>query len=138
MRFADEIVSAFASTGRLSALKLRDVAEPQVFDNAYAELDGGAIRIRVLRERGQVFGRIGPAETPEWYDLDLALDAVGAGDAARQWNASGQTSLPQLARLIENHLDDFVAAFRANVYDQFRLRVRDAGRNPVFRPFARP
>lgn len=138
MIFANEVQSAFSALEPQFAFELRDVGAADSFGDAHAELHGDLLKVRVVRDRGQLFGSIGPRGSRDWFDLDLALCAVGAADTARQMIGGGQKSLAQLVQAVETHAQEFVAAFQQDNYAAFRQRVAEFSRDREFRPFAKP
>lgn len=53
------------------------------FDNANVVLQAPALRLRVVRERGQVFLDIGPHSEPgTWFDSAVVMDYLGLSSSA--------------------------------------------------------
>lgn len=77
---------------RLTPLNYRVVEheEGQSFDNALVVVDSPAFRMRVIRERGQLFVDFGSlAEPSSWYDSSVVMGALGlrGGDGWHSTNA---------------------------------------------------
>jgi len=53
------------------------------FDNASVVLQAPALRLRVVRERSQVFIDVGPASEPgTWFDSAVVIDYLGLSSKA--------------------------------------------------------
>ncbi len=129
--FADEVRSAFAGHfERGGKLVASDTSE--YFGDAFAEILVEKLRIRLVRERGQFFVDLANAKAEEWFDLNLLLRLVGSSED-QQLIASGRASLPQLARIVEKHLDTFrrvldepvYAATSEQLHELKRVRTRE-------------
>ena len=79
--------------------------ESDSFDNAVVELTSEPLKIRFIRERGQVFLDVAStAPAAEWYDLDLVTRALGRPRDDAYALPASRDSIQQLANgLISNH-----------------------------------
>ena len=69
----------------VSSLHLRivDHSESDSLDNATVTLQAGNVRVRILRERSQVFLDLGSASAPHtWFDSAVVMDHLGLSDDA--------------------------------------------------------
>lgn len=84
--------------------------------DAVVDFESATLRVRVLRDRGQVFLDVAPTEghaaggTPTWFDLPILLEFLGAGDAATALLAGGQRDVRVVARLLQAHYDGIAGA----------------------------
>ena len=64
-------------------LKVIDHSESTSFDNASVTLEGGDLRVRIVRERSQVFVDLGPVWDPQTsFDSAVVMDYLGLSDDA--------------------------------------------------------
>jgi hypothetical protein len=85
----------------------------QSFDNAELEYRSAAMRVRVLRERGQVFVDLGPAlgVPAYWFDLPVVLCYLGERGEADRLVAGGQRDVAAVAELLRRHYDRIAPLF---------------------------
>ena len=77
------------------------------FGDALADFESPTLRVRVLRDRGQIFIDVAPAQDPpSWFDLPLLLTFLGEPDAAASLLAGGQSDMREVAALLRAHYDD--------------------------------
>jgi hypothetical protein len=115
--FVTEVENAFARLRSSASFEVISHETSQSFDNAHVELHGGTLRVRFIRERGQVFADIGPAShLGQWHQLDHLLRFLNRTEAAEAWLATGQTSVAGLAGLVEEHLAEILPAFEPAAY----------------------
>lgn len=81
----------------------------EAFGNAAVVLSGRHLRIRVVRDRDQMFADAASCGSPEaWYPLQMVLRAVGVASAMPE----GLLTPSEAAKLVEDHfteLDDGLA-----------------------------
>ena len=102
---------------------VRSDHEPDHFGNAVAELLSPSLRVRVTRDRGQIFVDLAPAFNGEWFDVDTVLCLVHADDEAQALIRGGQDSVGQVAAAIHRYFSEIVAAFGHENYDSSARRM---------------
>jgi hypothetical protein len=69
-----ELIPALAPRG----FDVVESATAESFDNAYVVLQAPELRIRIVRERSQVFADFGPTSEPNtWFDSAVIIDHLG-------------------------------------------------------------
>jgi hypothetical protein len=82
------------------------------FDNAVVELHAPALRLRVVRERSQVFVDIGPASEPgTWVDSDLVLEHLGLMSSTSHRSREASPVLRGIAALVVSNLAELSMLF---------------------------
>ena len=82
------------------------------FDNANVVLEGAALRLRVVRERGQVFLVIGPRSEPgTWFDSALLMDYLGLSSSASFSYDDARQTLRGAGAFVTAMSDELIAAF---------------------------
>lgn len=94
--------------GNLVVLEARH--SPQAFGDALVTVAGRNVLVRIVRDRGQVFGQVADRRIPaRFYPLRRALRAVGSDLSREELSAS----VRDVAALITQHLRDLEDAFAA-------------------------
>jgi hypothetical protein len=102
----------------VSCLNLRviDHSESGSFDNASVTLEGGDLRLRILRERSQVFVDLGPAWDPQSsFDSAVFMDCLGLSDDAGFHDRDAGAVMRGLGSFLRSFADELRNKFsRAN------------------------
>src|SRR4051812_3178043 len=88
---------------RLAPLGFRVVEheEGQAFDNALVILEGPELRLRVIRERGQLFVEFGsPAEPAVWFNSSVVMGLLSIGSKDGWHSTDADAVLSELAQFI--------------------------------------
>jgi len=76
--FADQVASTLERSPNDLGFKIITDRASDAFGDALAVAQSGDVRIRVVRDRGQVFVDIGSAAEPDvWFDSAVVMDALG-------------------------------------------------------------
>lgn len=85
------------------------------FDNASVTLAGPGIRLRIVRERSQVFADFGPPSEPQtWYDSAVVMDFLGLSNNAGFHDTNEESMLTGLA--------SFMRSFHPHLQEAFSER----------------
>ena len=106
--FSDGVRAAFDGLLRRGALHfVSSRHDEESFGNAEVVLAGGSFRVRIVRDRGDVFADVGPSGSSEWWPLERALQAVGIADAPEV----GIRPVEESASLLSKHLGAIESGF---------------------------
>lgn len=118
--FPEEVRRALDGLIQREDLRVVEEEVANSFDNAEVVLRGDEIRVRIVRERGQVFVDLRPSFGPtEWVDsahVRWLLTGVEPGTA--EWK------LPDLAAWLESNLHELGSRFSASKYRQTLTELR--------------
>ncbi len=102
--------------------------ESDSFDNAFVILEWRGVRVRVLRERSQVFVDFGSSVEPAvWFDSAVVMEYLGLSETAGWHDRDGAVVLKGLADFLRTFASELAARFNpANftVAKQELTRVR--------------
>lgn len=98
--------------------------DDQAFGNAVVVLAGTNLRVRLLRDRGDVFAEAASALDPDnWYPLQRAIRAVGTSSPPE-----GLLTPVDAAKLVERHLKDLEKGLGSTCIDQTKTALADLER----------
>ncbi len=98
------VESHLLSSAAQHGMRVVSHEESGSFDNALVVLQGGDVRVRVIRERSQVFVDFGSSSEPAvWFDSAVVMEYLGLSDTAGWHDRDGAGVLKGLA--------DFLRAF---------------------------
>ena len=97
-------------------LKVIDHSESTSFDNASVTLEGGNLRVRIVRERSQVFVDLGPVCDPQSsFDSAVVMDYLGLSEDAGFHNRDADAVLRGLSSFLRSFSPELSEKFtRAN------------------------
>ena len=133
-KFSEMVCSTFS--GLINTLKLhllKETYDPNFFGNSIIELGGDTMRIRVIKDRGQIFVDIAsPVDPDNWYFLERILEAVGS-KTETPMNPDSPETLELSAKLIERHLDAIQAGLSAQNYHKTKAILHTIAQAAVAR-----
>src|SRR3954470_8497276 len=90
--FEETAIRAFGFISSTSAPKVtRSDYDAQHFGDAVVELEGDKLKVRVVRDRGQILVDLAPLGCRDWFDEDVVLQSVGVEDAKTLEEISSRT-----------------------------------------------
>lgn len=99
-----------------------DQYDEKAFGNAVVVLTGGNVRIRLVRDRGDVFADATSASFPDdWAPLERILMAVGAP----QVRPEGLLTPDEAANLVEQHFSVLDAGLSGDRLNETRTRLAE-------------
>jgi hypothetical protein len=111
-------------------LKVIDQSESASFDNASVTLESGDLRLRIARERSQVFVDLGPTWDPKsLFDSAVVMDYLGLSDDAGFHDRDAGAVMRGLGSFLRSFSDELTEKFsRANfvVTKAELITLRDA------------
>ena len=118
---------AFAFLERQHGFRLYGYELSRSFDNAELEYRSAACRVRLIRERGQVFVDFAPpvGVPANWFDLLLVLDYLGEREAADRLVAGGQRDVAAVAEVVRRYLDRIAPLFGVARYAETTSRLKE-------------
>jgi len=137
--FLEDVTRAFGGLIAKGALALASHRhDAAMFGNAIVVLAGGDVRIRLVRDRGDVFADAASAQSAEdWAPLERVLEAVGAPDPPPE----GAMTTMRAAALVERHVAALAAGLAPARADTTRGRLAELARArtaEALRNFKRP
>lgn len=104
--------------------------DPASFGNAFVVLAGVHFRLRLVRDRGEVFAQVAAVADPDhWYPLQRVVRAIGASPAPPE----RPSSVEELAALVTVHHAELELGLAQDRFDGTRARLDDLGREAVER-----
>jgi hypothetical protein len=96
-------------------LRVIEHRESDSFGDALVVLQAGELRVRVVRDRGQVFADFGSAADPaRWFDSAVVMDAMGLSATAGFHDQDAKTSLSGIAALLRDCGQELMALFSSD------------------------
>jgi hypothetical protein len=109
--FLTQVGAAFSFLEQTRRFRLVSHEASPSFGDALADFESPTLRVRVLRDRGQIFVDVAPAQDPaSWFDLPLLLTFVGEAEAAEALLAGGQEDVCRVAALLQANYDSIERA----------------------------
>jgi hypothetical protein len=109
--FEETAVRAFGFIASNAKPKVtRSDYDAEQFGDAVVELEGDKLKVRVVRDRGQVMADLAPLGCPDWFDEDVVLQSVGVADAKALEVISSRT-VEQAAEAIAARFSAIVQSF---------------------------
>ncbi len=104
--FRTQARAAFAFLEQARGFRLAGDEVGESSGDALVDFESPTLRVRVLRDRGQVFLDVAPAgDPPTWFDLPLLLGFLGEQEAADTLLAGGQRDVHEVAGLLRAYYD---------------------------------
>ena len=98
--------------------------DPRSFGNAVVVLEGDAVRVKVVRDRDQLFVDLAPRGFGEWFDESVVLQLVGAEETARELAAAEWRELRPSADAIRLGFASVVERFQPERWAQTRVELK--------------
>ncbi len=125
-RFEREVLAAFAflASGTGSRLMYSE-SDPAAFGNAQMGVEYEEIRLRVTRDRDQIFVELSPrAVVADWFDEDVVVELVAGREAAARLEANTARPLTEAASAIQVNLPAILERFRAVTWPGTRTALK--------------
>jgi hypothetical protein len=101
------------------------IYDEQAFGNAVVVLAGRSLRIRVIRDRGEVFADAASSLYPDdWFPLQRVIRAVGVSSPPPE----GLLTPEQAADVVERYFADLESGLGSNHIKQTRTALAEVGR----------
>ena len=109
----DQIKQALSSLVESHGFQVIDETyNPKAFGDAVVGFQSRDFALRVVRDRGQIFADVGPAQTlDEWYDLKRVLEFQGRGSTD-----TSEFELNELVRVLKVNYDELSRLFSKENY----------------------
>lgn len=96
------------------------------FDNASVILESPELRLRVLRERSQVFADVGPvAEPGTWFDSAVVMDYLGLSADAGFHDRDHHKVLQGIGAFVNAMWDDLRSRFAKEQLDRTKRELEE-------------
>jgi hypothetical protein len=93
-------------------LTVLEHSESDSFDNATVTLQAGHVRVRILRERSQVFVDLGSGFAPQtWFDSAVVMDHLGLSDEAGFHDRGSTVLFEGIGSFLRSFWGELTAAF---------------------------
>ena len=93
-------------------LTILEHSESNSFDNATVTLQAGHVRVRIVRERGQVFVDLASASAPHtWFDSAVVMDHLGLSDEAGFHDRASTALFDGIGSFLRSFWSELTAAF---------------------------
>jgi hypothetical protein len=95
------------------------------FGNAQMGIEYAQLRLRVTRDRSQVFVDLSPRTVAaDWFDEDVVIELVAGRARAGQLEANTARPLAAAANAIQEHLSTIVDRFREENWSSTRAALK--------------
>jgi hypothetical protein len=107
-------------------LRIDDFREtPASFGNALVDLHGGSLRVRVLRERGQILAAFGSVKDPTaLFDSAFVMALLGLTETGGFDDSDSTRALTGIASFIRVHFYELNALFGPAQYAETKQKLR--------------
>jgi hypothetical protein len=117
--FLDQVRSILVPSFEQLGLQLCDTRVGDSFGDAYAVFHGPQFRVRVLRDRGQVFVDFGsPADATNWFNMPIVARILGFSAGNEADGPDDRAKLGWVAALVRNQVSKLEAAFSPEHYSR--------------------
>ena len=124
--FLQSVTEAFRSMLSRGLLNVESSDyDAEAFGNASVTLAGQNLRIRIVRDRGDILAEAASRLRPEdWYPLQRVILAVGVSPAP----AEGLLTPQQAAEIVERHFPDLDRGLASGHFDHTRTALAELER----------
>lgn len=117
-------------------LAITDHQESAAFGNALVTLRSEHLRVRVVRDRGQVLVHFGSATAPDvWVDSQLVSEMLGLGAGGGFHDRNTVESLEALGSFLRSFAVELQHLFAPEAFASTRERLKQLGDNRAERMF---
>ena len=120
------------------ALEVVHHDESSSFGDATVILQAGDLRLRIVRERSQLFADLGSAADPgSWFDSTVVMDCLNISSNAGLHGRDGAAVLKGLANFLNTFRDELLTTFSRSEFPRTKgalVSVRDARAAARFGP----
>jgi len=110
--FTDVVKSVFLSNARDLGFAIVGQQQSDRFGDALVILQSGDVRLRIVRDRLQLFADLGSAaETDNWFDSTIVMQALGLTTKPVFGGRDAQVVLPSIAAFLRAMWPELVAMF---------------------------
>lgn len=128
LKAVSDAFSAATMGGRLKVESSR--YDAQAFGNAFVVLAGANLRVRVIRDRDDVFADAASCVEPEdWYPLQRVIRAVGVSPPPPE----GLLSPAETARLVECNFSALDAGLAPDAWNRTKAKLAQLGQEALAR-----
>lgn len=97
---------------------------PAAFGNALVDLSGGSLRIRIRRERGQIFAALGSVIDPTvLFDSAILMDFLGLTETEKIHDSDSTRILTGIASFIRVNFHELEALFGPSQYVETKQKL---------------
>lgn len=117
-------------------LRILEHRESASFGDAVVVLQAGELRIRVVRERGQVFADFGSASnTSRWFDSAVVLDVMDLSKIGGFHESETRASLSALAAFLRDCGKELMSLFSSERFPTTEQQLDEVQRSRAARQF---
>lgn len=116
--FFEDVESVVARYLSPLGFTCRATERSEAFGNAWVILEGGNLRLRLVRDRGQIFLDLGSMHDPDenLFDSAIVVEHLNPGSRPEASNWSGEHSLKQIAQFVSILSSELQSAFSLQRY----------------------
>jgi hypothetical protein len=110
--FTDDVKSTFLPNAEELGFSIVEERKSEAFGDALVVLQSGDFRLRIVRDRSQIFADFGSAAEPEtWFDSTIVMQALGLTTQPLFGGTDPQSVLPSLAAFLKSFWSELMAMF---------------------------
>jgi hypothetical protein len=101
--FTDDVRSAFLPNAKDLGFRIVADQKSEAFGDALVVLESDDIRLRIVRDRSQIFADLGSAVEPDtWFDSTIVMQALGLTTKPAFGGTDSQIVLPSIAAFLKS------------------------------------
>lgn len=115
--FTDDVKSAFLPNAKDLGFRISGEQKSEAFGDALVVLESGDVRLRIVRDRSQIFADLGSvAESDAWFDSTIVMQALGLTTKPAFGGTDPQIVLPGVAAFLKSVWPELVRMFGARTF----------------------
>ncbi len=108
--FTDDVKSAFLQNATELGFRIIGEEKSEAFGDALVILESGDLRVRLVRDRSQIFADLGSVADPDtWFDSTIVMEALGLATQPAFGGTDAQVVLPSIAAFLKAVWSELVA-----------------------------
>jgi hypothetical protein len=112
--FMDAVKSAFLTNAKDLGFRIVGEEKSEAFGDALVVLGSGDVRLRIVRDRSQIFADLGSIAEPDaWFDSTIVMQALGLATSPAFGGTDPRIVLPGIAAFLKSVWPELMRMFEA-------------------------
>jgi hypothetical protein len=122
--FTHNVKSAFLPNAKELGFVLVEEQKSEAFGDALVVLQSGDFRLRIVRDRSQIFADLGSVTEPEtWFDSTIVMQALGLTTQHLFGGTDPQSVLPSIAAFLKSFWSELITMFDPRHFAATKARL---------------